>query len=129
MHKHFEIHVNLTEPLKTQMDSSASETEEDFGGVQTATQGQRLHSTAQKCSTFNTAADVQEDTWLIPHGSSLQSVRGGGGRLRLMLKTSQTPASAIVWGRKVFICDIENDKEQPARGHRGYPAGISQKKK
>lgn len=41
-----------------------SETEEFFGGVQTVTQSQRLHSTAHKCSTFNTAADVQEDSWL-----------------------------------------------------------------
>lgn len=33
--------------------------------------------------------------------------------------------AAVVWRRKVLICDIETDKEQLARGHRGYPAGMA----
>lgn len=59
VHGYFEIHVNLTEPLKRRWTLLQRD-----GGVQTATQSRRLHSTAHECSTFKTAADAQEDTWL-----------------------------------------------------------------
>lgn len=62
-----------------------SEMEEFFGGVQTVTQSQRLHSTAHKCSTFNPAADVQEDTWLTIAPRSKLSEQGN---LYLMLPRS-----------------------------------------
>lgn len=110
-----------------------SETEEFFGGVQTVTHSQRLHSTAHKCSTFNPAADVQEDTWLTITPRSKVSEQGN---LYLMLPRSYwkqvklLPASLLSWRRKVFICDIETDKEQqPARGHCGYPAGTGFRRK
>lgn len=61
------------------------------------TQSQRLHSTAHKCSTFNTAADVQEDTWLTvaPRSKLSEEGKSISRAVTLRLKTSRTPAPPL----------------------------------
>lgn len=130
VHKRSEIHVNLTEPLGN---TDGLLCERDGGAFSEA---YRLRPRASVCiprrrSVAHLIRQLMYRKALgsCRYGSPLQSVRGGGGRLHLRLKTSQTPGPPLSRGRKVLICDIGTGKEQPARGHRGYPAGISQKRK
>lgn len=61
------MHLNLTEPLQRRWTLLQWEGWV-CGGVQTATRSQSLHSAAaqaQNCSTFITAAGVQEAAWLV----------------------------------------------------------------
>lgn len=105
---YFDMHVNLP----AQMDTSAPRWV--FEGVQTVTQSPSLHSTAQKCSIFITAVDVQEATYC----SMIQTVRGAKSRsyaATLLLKTSRTSASPLS-GKQKNSSQIEIEIQQPVGG-------------
>lgn len=77
---YFEMHLNLTEPLQAQTDTSAAERGWVRGGVQTADPAAKVCIPRQRstdprnCGTFIAAADVQEAAWLVARASLCQSV-------------------------------------------------------
>lgn len=89
-------------------------------------------------SAFHSTESVAHQQQLISrkalgsYRSSLQTVRGGRNYIsccHVPVANKSNSYAAIVWRRTVFFCDIGCDKDQPARAHRGYPAGILQRKK
>lgn len=101
----FEIHLNLVEPLQHRWTLLQWEGWVR-GGLQTATRSQSLHSTAvqyspENCSTFITAADVQEAAWLVAHAHRVKVLAEAAVQkstsyvATVLIKTSETPAPLL----------------------------------
>lgn len=134
-----EIHTNLTEPPQHTDGLSCSKTEEFsflfflFGGVQTATRSQRLHSTAQKRSTFNAAADVEGRRLARSAPRSKLSEEegggGGGGDYIPCCKQVKRLLPPLSGEEKYSSVILDVTKISQLGAIMGYPAGILQRMK